>query len=150
MPGVLSARARSHMPVIRLSQDKWLKRPSLGVTTVIYGRHTPWLHLEHTPRPSREACDFLPRPLTRLTLSSASDIMVRGKRASRLRDALPIAPEPDTNTAVNEAGTPAEHEQILDPSTSERRYWRDPLTGVQREIWRPGAFTSEAHYLSNC
>ncbi|OQO13485.1 hypothetical protein B0A48_01713 [Cryoendolithus antarcticus] len=26
----------------------------------------------------------------------------------------------------------------LDPKTSERRYWRDPITSVQREIWRPG------------
>ncbi|KAK6439502.1 hypothetical protein LTR95_004288 [Oleoguttula sp. CCFEE 5521] len=25
----------------------------------------------------------------------------------------------------------------LDPKTSERRYWRDPVTSVQREIWRP-------------
>jgi hypothetical protein len=28
--------------------------------------------------------------------------------------------------------------QLLDPVTSQRRYWRDPLTGIQREIWRPG------------
>nr|OQO28391.1 hypothetical protein B0A51_04884 [Rachicladosporium sp. CCFEE 5018] len=26
----------------------------------------------------------------------------------------------------------------LDPKTSGRRYWRDPITSVQREIWRPG------------
>ncbi|KAK6441546.1 hypothetical protein LTR95_002218 [Oleoguttula sp. CCFEE 5521] len=26
----------------------------------------------------------------------------------------------------------------LDPKTSERKYWRDPITSVQREIWRPG------------
>ncbi|OQO11120.1 hypothetical protein B0A48_05375 [Cryoendolithus antarcticus] len=26
----------------------------------------------------------------------------------------------------------------LDPKTSERQYWRDPITSVQREVWRPG------------
>ncbi|KAM0712911.1 hypothetical protein Q7P35_000362 [Cladosporium inversicolor] len=64
--------------------------------------------------------------------------MVRGKRTSKLRDAMSAAPEPENNTAEGEVGTPDEHEQTLDASTSERRYWRDPLTGVQREIWRPG------------
>lgn len=63
--------------------------------------------------------------------------MARGKRASRLREASPAAPEAD------EAGTPDEQKEILDPSTSERRYWRDPLTGVQREIWRPGTSPSK-------
>lgn len=27
---------------------------------------------------------------------------------------------------------------ILDPSNSERYYWRDIITKVEREIWRPG------------
>ena len=69
--------------------------------------------------------------------------MARGKRTSRLRDAVPAAPEPDNNATEVQAETPDEPEQILDPSTSERRYWRDPLTGVQREIWRPGRFLSK-------
>jgi hypothetical protein len=75
--------------------------------------------------------------------------MARGKRASRLREASPAAPGLDKNAAEVEAETPNEHEQILDPSTSERRYWRDPLTGVQREIWRPGMFCPKAHCSSN-
>jgi hypothetical protein len=64
--------------------------------------------------------------------------MARGKRASRLHEASPTAPEAGNTAAATEAESQDEHEQTLDPSTSERRYWRDPLTGVQREIWRPG------------
>ena len=66
--------------------------------------------------------------------------MARSKRTSRLREASPAAPEADNTTAGDEKETPDEHEQMLDPLSSERRYWRDPLTGVQREIWRPGTF----------
>ena len=57
--------------------------------------------------------------------------MARSKRASNLRETSPAASEADDPAAAGEARTPDEHEQILDPSTSERRYWRDPLTGVQ-------------------
>lgn len=32
---------------------------------------------------------------------------------------------------------------VLDPATSARQYYRDPVTGLQREIWRPG---SSLHY----
>nr|POE74628.1 hypothetical protein CFP56_37159 [Quercus suber] len=28
--------------------------------------------------------------------------------------------------------------RVLDPNNSERQYWRDPYSGVLREIWRPG------------
>ena len=28
---------------------------------------------------------------------------------------------------------------ILDPKNSERQYYRDPITTLQREIWRPGS-----------
>ena len=76
--------------------------------------------------------------------------MVRGKRMSKLSEVSPATPEADNTTTAGEAGTSDEREQMLDPSTSERRYWRDPLTGVQREIWRPGTFTSKAHCLSIC
>jgi hypothetical protein len=48
----------------------------------------------------------------------------------------------DDTIAVGGAVTSAGHEEMLDPSTSERRYWRDPLSGIQREIWRPGKFTT--------
>lgn len=27
---------------------------------------------------------------------------------------------------------------ILDPKNSERQYRRDPFTGINREVWRPG------------
>lgn len=30
-----------------------------------------------------------------------------------------------------------ESEVLLDPRTSERKYWRDNA-GLQREVWRPG------------
>jgi hypothetical protein len=76
----------------------------------------------------------------------AIDIMARGKRTSRLRE---DSPEADDIAATVEAAIPDEHEQILDPSTSERRYWRDPLTGVQREIWRPGKFYPKAYCPRN-
>lgn len=29
-------------------------------------------------------------------------------------------------------------EEVLDPVNSERRYWREPETGIIREVWRPG------------
>jgi hypothetical protein len=35
--------------------------------------------------------------------------------------------------------------ELLDPLTSARRYWRDPLTGTQREIWRPGRLSASNH-----
>jgi hypothetical protein len=86
-------------------------------------------------------------PTTRLDLDQTEhrtpSIMARGKRVSRLRDAVPAEPEPDNTTAEVEAEIPDAHEQVLDPATSERCYWRDPLTGVQREIWRPGTFSSK-------
>lgn len=31
---------------------------------------------------------------------------------------------------------------ILDPEASDRQYYSDPYTGIQREIWRPGRFPS--------
>jgi hypothetical protein len=36
------------------------------------------------------------------------------------------------------AGSASDNQELLNPVTSQRRYWRDPLTGIQREIWRPG------------
>ena len=30
---------------------------------------------------------------------------------------------------------------VLDPTTSERQFHRDPLDGTRREIWRPGQST---------
>lgn len=103
---------------------------------------------------SVRACDFLTQPLNstyiKLTLQfTTSDIMARGKRTSKLQDAVSAAPDPDINAAEVEAEIPDDIEQRLDPSTSERRYWRDPLTGVQREIWRPGTFTLKVHPLGN-
>lgn len=37
----------------------------------------------------------------------------------------PLSPEPEG--AV-----------VLDPEHSERQHYREPLTGFQREVWRPG------------
>jgi hypothetical protein len=47
-------------------------------------------------------------------------------------------PASDDATAGNGQPQGDETEQLLNPVTSERRHWRDPLTGTQREIWRPG------------
>ncbi len=41
--------------------------------------------------------------------------------------------EASRRTAAN-----SESEELLDPKTTDRRYWRDPHSGTQREIWRPG------------
>lgn len=52
---------------------------------------------------------------------------------------LPTAAIGSDDVAAEEGAQPAlGHKQLLDPLTSERRYWRDPLSGTQREIWRPG------------
>jgi len=66
--------------------------------------------------------------------------MTSGKKKARLRGVASADAAVDDTIAVGEAVTPTEHEEMLDPSTSERRYWRDPLSGIQREIWRPGIF----------
>ena len=34
---------------------------------------------------------------------------------------------------------------VLDPKNSERKYYRDPISGLQREIWRPGSCLSFKH-----
>lgn len=144
----LPTHALSHMPTICLSQAKSLVSPSLGVTTIIYDQHIRWLYLTHTPRDLREVCDFAIQLLTSTQInlhlrSLPTNIMARGKRTPRLREASPAAPEADNTIAGDQVETPNEHEQMLDPSSSERRYWRDPLTGVQREIWRPGTFLTK-------
>lgn len=148
----LSAYACSHMSVICISHAKSLKNPSLGVTILIYDRHARWLYLTHTLKNCGNFATFQfdhsARPRSNWILDSLTiNIMALGKRASRLREASPAAPDPNNDTAEVEAETPNEHEHALDPSTSERRYWRDPLTGVQREIWRPGMFILEARFL---
>lgn len=68
--------------------------------------------------------------------------MAARKRTSKLRDVVSAESVADDTSAIDEAVTPPEDEQMLDPATSERRYWRDPLSGVKREIWRPGTFLS--------
>jgi hypothetical protein len=45
------------------------------------------------------------------------------------------------------AGSASDHQELLNPVTSQRRYWRDPLTGIQREIWRPGTTLRMAYTL---
>ena len=46
-------------------------------------------------------------------------------------------PEQSTADAPDEP-TDAVADNLLHPKTSERKYWREPFTGIQREIWRPG------------
>jgi hypothetical protein len=52
---------------------------------------------------------------------------------------MPLAEEEEEQQLESEG-----HE-VLDPQTSARRYWRDPLTGTQREIWRPGKLFASDH-----
>lgn len=47
-------------------------------------------------------------------------------------------PTMTTTAAMN----PPSFAMVLDPKTSDRQYYRDPLTGLQREIWRPGSLQS--------
>jgi hypothetical protein len=44
------------------------------------------------------------------------------------------------------AGSASDNQELLNPVTSQRRYWRDPLTGIQREIWRPGTKLHMAYF----
>jgi hypothetical protein len=55
-----------------------------------------------------------------------------------LGGALFAAPTTGPPVAEEQEQQEMEGHELLDPLTSERRYWRDPLTGTQREIWRPG------------
>jgi len=55
-----------------------------------------------------------------------------------LGGALFAAPTTGAPVAEEQEQQETEGHELLDPQTSARRYWRDPLTGTQREIWRPG------------
>lgn len=33
-----------------------------------------------------------------------------------------------------------EGEEVLDPVKSKRQHWREPMTGIMREVWRPGQY----------
>lgn len=62
-----------------------------------------------------------------------------------LGGALFAAPTSDAPVAEEQEQQGMESHELLDPLTSERRYWRDPLTGTQREIWRPGRLFASKH-----
>lgn len=63
--------------------------------------------------------------------------MARNKTAPTLGGTLRIEPA-ESDAVAETADQPApEGDELLDPKTSARRYWRDPLSGTQREIWRP-------------
>ncbi|KAM0716314.1 hypothetical protein Q7P37_007759 [Cladosporium fusiforme] len=47
-------------------------------------------------------------------------------------------PPADKATTEDEVPLVSSEDAPLDPATSTRRYWRDPHSGTQREIWRPG------------
>ena len=69
--------------------------------------------------------------------------MAKNDALSTVRDAAPVTPENRiTATETAEQSIP-EGVELLDPITSARRYWRDPLTGTQREIWRPGGIQAK-------
>jgi hypothetical protein len=62
-----------------------------------------------------------------------------------LGGALFAAPTTDVPVAEEQEQQEMEGHELLDPETSARRYWRDPLTGTQREIWRPGRLFASNH-----
>jgi hypothetical protein len=64
--------------------------------------------------------------------------MASGKKKLRLRSVASAEAGVNDTIAVGDSITSAGHEEMLNSSTSERRYWRDPSSGIQREIWRPG------------
>lgn len=65
-------------------------------------------------------------------------ITMAGKRVpSQVKPTTPHHPPEQAATADDEPLVSSE-EAPLDPRTSTRRYWRDPNSGTQREIWRPG------------
>lgn len=67
--------------------------------------------------------------------------------ADRAATSSTTLPRDDDIIETTEADTAAQaieaEEQagatILDPRVSERQYYRDPFTGSQREVWRPGS-----------
>jgi hypothetical protein len=62
-----------------------------------------------------------------------------------LGGALFAAPTTDAPGGEEQEQQQMEGHELLDPLTSERCYWRDPLTGTQREIWRPGRLFAKSH-----
>lgn len=60
--------------------------------------------------------------------------------ASPLRDDVLDITEDDDVDARVVAVEDEENAIVLDPKNSERQYIRDPFTGLQREIWRPGSY----------
>lgn len=61
-----------------------------------------------------------------------------GPTKPNLGGALSAAPTTEATVTEEEQLQDSGDGELLDPQASERRYWRDPLTGTQREIWRPG------------
>jgi len=62
-----------------------------------------------------------------------------------LGGALFASPTSNAPAAEQEEQLESEGHELLDPQTSARRYWRDPLTGTQREIWRPGTLFASGY-----
>lgn len=67
--------------------------------------------------------------------------MARNKTAPALGGTLRIEPAESDAVAENAEQPTPESDELLDPKISARRYWRNPLSGTQREIWRPGGFS---------
>lgn len=65
--------------------------------------------------------------------------MAGDKTTPKLGGALFGGPsDSDTAAGIPEQPVPVPDDERLDPNTSARHHWRDPLSGTQREIWRPG------------
>jgi hypothetical protein len=62
-----------------------------------------------------------------------------------LGGALFASPTCDTPVAEEDEQQELGGNELIDPQTSVRRYWRDPLTGTQREIWRPSRLLASSH-----
>lgn len=66
-----------------------------------------------------------------------------GRTEPTLGRSLFATPTTETPAAGEDGPQIPGGSEVLDPQTSARRYWRDQLTGTQREIWRPGMFFRE-------
>jgi hypothetical protein len=63
--------------------------------------------------------------------------------AAAFNDTASLAPDgtADDTSTMNVDDAPqsdVDDPAVLDPVSSERRYYRDPFSGFMREIWRPG------------
>lgn len=93
-----------------------------------------FLKYEHATAPVVITTSLTITPIHRAPFT----ITMAGKRVpSQAKPTAPIHP-PEQAATEDEEPLVLSEEAPLDPRTSARRYWRDPNSGTQREIWRPG------------